>query len=421
MVKLSTKDEFFVYHLVQPYFFAHHHFHIRKIEVLRKKGIRAKILSLVPKSLYEQYHEHYDKIVRDGNLELLIVPGNKFHTLYLLRFLLFKIVKKQKVLIHVLRSSPWAVVLLKCFPFFKSHLCYIQEFEGDACSEYIYAKEYKESPRPPEQASNTINKIKSKILLNLEKIQVFKADGLVLMSQEHASLWQSRVKKSLHISILPTVADSTTVWFDKHSRNKIRSTLKIDDFLVLTYTGNVICYWQRREAMCHFVAKLYQKEPKIHFLAIVRKDDNLLMSESLKKYGIEKITTLITVDHSEIYKYLSAADLGLFLRHNHTMNKVVTSGKLGEYLSAGLPVLTTGNNADVLNQFIKKHKAGYFIDDSLNVTEDIITYIRYLINEKNSSEIREKICLETKNVFDGEINQFSEYVKFIKSLIGSKL
>ncbi|NAR40909.1 glycosyltransferase family 4 protein [Vibrio cholerae] len=240
------------------------------------------------------------------------------------------------------------------------------------------------------------------------------------MSQEHASLWQSRLKKSLHISILPTVADSTTVWFDANSRNKIRNALKIDDFLVLTYTGNVICYWQRREAMCHFVAKLYQKEPKIHFLAIVRKDDTLLMTESLKKYGIEQITTLISVDHSEIYKYLSAADLGLFLRHNHTMNKVVTSGKLGEYLSAGLPVLTTGNNADVLNQFIHNQKAGYFIDDSLHITEELVTYIKRLISEKDNNEIREKICLEAKNVFDGEATLFSEYAKFIKSLIGGK-
>ncbi len=420
MVNLSTKDNFFVYHLVQPYFFAHHHFHIRKIEVLRKSGVCAKILSLVPRNLYEKYHEHYDKLVRDGNLELLIVPGNNFHTLYLLRFLVFKIVKKQKVLIHVLRSSPWAIILLKFFPFFKSHLFYVQEFEGDTCSEYIYAKEYKESPRPPEQALSIINKIKSNILLGLEKIQVFKADGLVLMSQEHASLWQSRLKKSLHISILPTVADSTTVWFDANSRNKIRNALKIDDFLVLTYTGNVICYWQRREAMCHFVAKLYQKEPKIHFLAIVRKDDTLLMTESLKKYGIEQITTLISVDHSEIYKYLSAADLGLFLRHNHTMNKVVTSGKLGEYLSAGLPVLTTGNNADVLNQFIHNQKAGYFIDDSLHITEELVTYIKRLISEKDNNEIREKICLEAKNVFDGEATLFSEYAKFIKSLIGGK-
>ena len=47
------------------------------------------------------------------------------------------------------------------------------------------------------------------------------------------------------------------------------------------------------------------------------------------------------VENKEINKYLSAADLGILLRDFHEMNSIVTSGKLVDYLSCGLPVITT--------------------------------------------------------------------------------
>ena len=344
-------DNWQVYHIVQPYFFAHHHFHKRKVDVLRKNGIDAKILSFIPRKLYQENIERYDSFKNNGAIEL-VKGGRPFFAMSLIVFLLIKILSGKKILVHVLRTSPMAIIFLRYLPFVKSRLRYIQEFEGDNASEFLYAKEYREYPRPPEKANTVVTKLKYLILLKLQRYQVNNADGLILMSQEHVDLWESRLNRSLCASILPTLADPGRVWFDPDTRKKLREELGLMGKVVLTYSGNVICKWQRREAMCRFVAELSKKQPQISFLALVRRDDITLMRSSLKNHGIEPITILKTIEQQDMYKYLSAADIALFLRHNHTMNNIVTSGKLGEYLAAGLPVITTGCNAKVLNDFI---------------------------------------------------------------------
>lgn len=417
MANLPSHKNWCIYHLVQPYFFAHHHFHKRKIEVLRDNGFNAKILAVVPKLMYEQHKERYDLILKQGFAELIIVPNLYLISIYLFKFLIGKLLKKQYLLIHILRSKPWAVVFIKFLPILRSRLRYLQEFEGDTYSEYLYAKEYREKPRPPEKPSSFLNKLKANILLNLEKLQVKYADGLVLMSKEHEDIWESRLNKTLQTTVLPTVADPELVWFDEVARNEIRKRYQINDALVLTYTGNVISHWQRREEMCRFVAELHGRNSRIRFLALVRRDDLELMKQTIEKYEIESATILLSVEHREVYKYLSAADLALFLRHNHTMNKVVTSGKLGEYLSAGLPVLTTGNNANVLNEFIHENEAGYFIDDSLDLSDALIDYLHDIYNGKDNFSKRHNICNETRQKFGDTENPFNDYTQFIKSII----
>lgn len=412
----KKKSDVKFYHLVQPYFFAHHHFHKRKIDVLRESGFDAKLLSVVPKSLYNENYDRYSRLEKNSYVELIVVPSSVVASFYLFAFILQEILKSNKLSIHVLRSSPWPIVFFKVFPFFKSKLYYFQEFEGDSYSEFIYSKEYCEFPRPPEKPSGLLNKVKSNIILNLEKIQVLVSDGLILMSDEHVKLWSFRLKKSIKASLLPTLADPKLVWFDQEARAEIRNKYQMTDSLVLTYTGNVICHWQRREEMCRLIKRLSSDVPNIRFMAIVRSDDLVVMQESIKRHGIVDLTILLSVDHGQVYKYLSAADLALFLRHEHTMNKVVTSGKLGEYLSAGLPVLTTGSNADVLNKFIRSVNAGCFIDDSLEVNAPVLDYLYAINKDKDNLHKRRSICNATHAKFGDLENPFDSYAQFVKAI-----
>lgn len=404
------------YHLVQPYFFAHHHFHKRKIDVLRQNGFDAKILSVVPKSLYIKNYNRYSMLEKNGYVELIVVPVSAIASIYLFVFLFREFLKSNKLSIHVLRSNPWPIVFFKVFPFFNSKLHYFQEFEGDSYSEFIYSREYCEFPRPPEKASRLLNKVKSNFILKLDKVQALVADGLILMSDEHVKLWGLRLKRTIRAAVLPTLADPKLVWFDKEARTEIRSRYNLGDNLVLTYTGNVICHWQRREEMCRLIKKLSADVPNIRFMAIVRSDDLVLMEESIRRHGILDLTILLSVDHDQVYKYLSAADLALFLRHDHTMNTVVTSGKLGEYLSAGLPVLTTGSNAAVLNRFISSANAGCFIDDSLEVNALVLDYLHAINKDKGNLNKRHNICNATHAKFRDSENPFNSYAQFVKAI-----
>lgn len=409
-----------VYHLVQPYFFSHHHFHKRKVQVLRDSGLDAQVLSFVPKSLHQKNRQRYDVFKDNATVKLMITPFEFLHTVSLFLFLLTQVLKGEILLIHVLRVNPTAIILLRFLPFVRSRIRYIQEYEGDTASEFVYAKEYCESPRPPEKPSGLLNKLKYSILLGFARVQVGNADGLVLMSQEHINLWEARLNKELNTTALPTLPAPQSIRFDQGLRDKIRKELGVRNSLVLTYVGNVICKWQRRDAMCAFVKELSEHQTAIRFLAMVRVDDVDLMKETIKKYGLEDITILKTVAPEIMYQYLSAGDVAMFLRHEHTMNKVVTSGKLGEYLAAGLPVITTGNNAAVLNNLIKELNAGHFIQDDLAIDENLLAFMSELLIKKDSAESRKKISSETQKRFSEPSDPFTDYSDFIKNVLTDK-
>jgi len=110
----------------------------------------------------------------------------------------------------------------------------------------------------------------------------------------------------------------------------------------------------------------------------------------------------------------------MFLRHDHTMNKIVTSGKLGEYLAAGLPVITTGNNAAVLNDLIKELNAGHFIQDDFTIDESLLTFMSERLIKKDSAESRLKISSETLKRFSEPSDPFTDYSNFIKNVLTGK-
>jgi glycosyltransferase involved in cell wall biosynthesis len=115
--------------------------------------------------------------------------------------------------------------------------------------------------------------------------------------------------------------------------------------------------------------------------------------------------------------YLSAADIALFLRHNHTMNQVVTSGKLGEYLAAGLPVVTTGANTDMLNNFIRLRRAGAFIPDSLQLSDENKQEISNLLQLSKSVHWRIDLSECSDRYFNLELNFFRGYLENVLALL----
>lgn len=406
-----------VYCLVQSNFFAHHHFHKSKIKALSSVGIDACILSIVPKNLYKKRREDYDLIAAQGDVKLIIVPHKLVANFYLLNFLLKTVIENKKILIHILRSWTLPVVIFKILPLASKRLVYVQEFEGDNFSELMYVNDHSDPSRVSSKSSSIIYRLRLLRIQFIEKIKVKRADGLVLVSNEHCKLWSRRLGHEISASILPTLSDPESIRFDNLKRVEVREQLNLMDKTVVAYVGNVVCMWQRRDEMCKLISSLCERDNQFHFLAIVRRDDFALMKESILKFGIEQYTTLLTVDNSEIYKYLSAADIGLFLRHNHTMNKIVTSGKLIEYLTAGLPLITTGHNAEVLNEFIVENRAGFFIDESLEISESLMEYLRAISLNKHDTSSRKIIRKNMEEKFYGEANSYDQYARFIKKLL----
>lgn len=402
--------------MVHPYFFAHHHFHRRKIESLRTAGIQSWILSFIPETLFQEHHARYKNILSEGFTKIIRVPHVNLTNRAVLKFFLTESIH-HKVLVHILRTDPAPIIRLRQWPILRKRIMYILEYEGDIPLEYLYQNAYLESPRPPSDPTPELKDTYE----NLLRTQIFhaqKADGLVLMSHEQIALMEARLGRSIRACWLPTLPDPNRVRFDDNQRDNIRNTLGIEDRLVLVYIGNVITKWQRLDAMCQFVAQLSERIPKVWFLLLVRIDDLNLAKEAVKKYDLENRATVQFIDAKEVPDYLSASDFALFLRHIHPMNIVVSSGKLGEYLAAGLPIITTGANSEFFNQIIRNMHAGIFVDDSLPVNDKLIEAIEILLENSRYPGWRSQVSHKMEEQFSGENDPFQVYTSFIIETIG---
>lgn len=416
MDKEAYKD-WDVYHLINSGFISHYHLSERKIKALRSSGLNAWLLSFVEKELYLDREFEYKSLEVKGYLKIFLIKKKFFLIFNLFLFAFFNIVKGRKLVFHILKVDSTGLFILKKLPYFNKRLKVIQEFEGDVASEYSYSSEYIEYPKPPEKPFKIKNRVKYNLFLYREKVRVSTADALILMSEEHAELVKSRVKKVFSIFVLPTLPEERRVYFDSISREEIRSSLGLHNKKVFIYTGNTVCKWQRLEGMCKVISELYALDKDVFFLLLVSSNSLTLSRNMIKKYDLCKITYIDNVQSGLIYKYMSAADIALYLRHNHVMNSIVTSGKLGEYLATGLPVLTTGANASILNRYMRSNNLAIRISDDLVVTGGLIENIRLKI--ENTSKLSNRYFLQNNFYFDFDMDQllFEEYPEFVKRTI----
>lgn len=407
-----------VYYIVQPYFFAHSHLHLRKIDALRNAGIPAWGVAFVTNEMFRKNQERYREFAASGYMKIVRIPSDRDLRFYMLFFLLYHLLFNSNIVVHVLRCDPTAVIWLKRIPSLTRRIRLILEYEGDSPSEMLYRATYDRNPFPLEDPPPDLI-MAYQALLSKQLGHVRQADGLVLMSNEHRMLWERRLGKAVNVCILPTLFGLTNARFQQDTRPLIRRTLGLSEKKVFVYVGNVICKWQRFEAMCEFVKRLHETLEDVWLLALVRLDDVDLAKRIAAERGIASYITVISVLPDEVASYLSAADVALFLRHRHTMNLVVTSAKLGEYLAAGLPIITTGANAEILNEFIKSQNMGVFVDDSLDLDQGFWPALMRILQLTVDPAWRISQSESFLAQFGGDDDVLGHYVSFLERIISS--
>jgi glycosyltransferase involved in cell wall biosynthesis len=318
----------------------------------------------------------------------------------------------------VLRIDPTWLIKLRRLPLLGQRLRLVLEYEGDLPEELLYQQAsvypYQDLKAPVGRAQSAAEHLALRQARTVRHV-----DGLVLMSQEHVALWQKRISKLPPVAVVPSLHDPESAGFSPELRQFRRVDLGWSDELVVIYTGNVICSWQRFPALCRFIERLWQYFPQIRLLALVRKDDQDFARQAIAEEGIEGISQVRSVSAREVAGYLCAADFGLFLRHRHPMNLVVTSAKLGEYLACGLPVITTGGNAEVLNCFIREAKGGVFVPEDLTLSTEIVGDFESLWKRSQVAEYRHLLAEAYAEYFSGSRDPLVAYRHFMASFAGT--
>ena len=107
-----------------------------------------------------------------------------------------------------------------------------------------------------------------------------------------------------------------------------------------------------------------------------------------------------SVPFTEVPKYLNAADVAFLIRDNHEMNAVASPTKLAEYLSCGLPVISS----EVAKYWVNEHGLKYIIDsEEIGSNEDIDRVVKSISKNEISAYAKNNLSLEIDRA---NINKF---------------
>jgi glycosyltransferase involved in cell wall biosynthesis len=401
-----------IYYYTRPDFLKHDHIHKRRTEALRAAGLHASALSFVPKLMYQARRPEYERAQSDGLRRVVQARDAGAVNSLALRFLRLRLLRFRRLLVHVLLCDPAPVLQLKQWPFLGRRVKCVIEHEGDIPSEWLYRWTYAKY-NPPSDEPPPEHKAAYDSLVREQAQQLQQADGAILVTQEHRALWERRLGRRLDALVLPTFFDPAPFSFSAASRERLRAELELTDKVVLVYSGSVNLEWQRFECVCQLVAMLCQRGHPAHLLALVHPDGHAHAQGQIEQHGLSATSHLLAVQPEAMGAYLSAADLALFLRHKHIMNRIVTSAKLGEYIAAGLPVLTTWA-CPYYRSFVEQHSAALEIPDSLELGPGFENPFAELTAKAKDPAWRGELSRAFRSAFAGENDSLQSYVQFMR-------
>jgi glycosyltransferase involved in cell wall biosynthesis len=404
-----------VYYLTRPDFIKHDHIHKPRVAALRSANLHASLIAFVPQALFEQRRAEYLALSADGLRHMVCVPDASQVNESVRKFLLKRLLTLKRLLIHVLLCDPAPVLKLKRLPFFGRRLTCLIEHEGDIASECLYRWAYPKFSQPPDAPPTEYQPTYNYIVAE-QKGHLLQADGAILVTPEHLALWEQRLGRPLNACTLPTYFDPAQFRFSPAARDSLRSELGLHGKIVFVYSGSVALEWQRFESVCQFVARLSQRGPPVHLLALVHSDGHAAANQVIQQSGLDRASTLKAVAPGDMPRYLSAADVALFLRHNHVMNRIVTSAKLGEYLAAGLPLVTTWA-CPYYRPLAEKHGASLALPDSLELPPGFDRTFAALAAKGANPSWRAEFSQAVQTAVSGQNDPLNAYVAFITRML----
>jgi glycosyltransferase involved in cell wall biosynthesis len=163
------------------------------------------------------------------------------------------------------------------------------------------------------------------------------------------------------VEVIPCCADTEAVAAARAGREQLRASLGLRQRTVLLYVGKLGGWYLQRE-MVEFFTRATRYVPDLHFLVLTQSDRRLI-DEEFRRFDVADADyTVLSVTSSEVPAYLAAADAALaFVRP--TYSKISSSPtKIGEYLAAGLPIVTGRGVGDV-GDLLERYETGIVLDD----------------------------------------------------------
>jgi len=201
------------------------------------------------------------------------------------------------------------------------------------------------------------NSLKFRAIKKLEQAGIKKADQLVVLTKA-MKLWlvNNGWKRAENIEVIPCCVDLAA--YTGAARKAGAAT---DRFEVI-YAGSVTGLYLIEE-MGRFFLELKAREPRA-FLRILTTSSAAEAGERLKGVGLEPEDFWIgRVSPAEVPQYLRGARLGLSFRKATFSQLAASPTKIGEYLAAGLLVVSNAGIGDIDDLLHKEPGVGVVLQD----------------------------------------------------------
>jgi glycosyltransferase involved in cell wall biosynthesis len=193
----------------------------------------------------------------------------------------------------------------------------------------------------------------------VQRSGIRRAQGLVVLT--HAVRRVLFAPDDDRVEVIPCCADVEAVEAAAARRDETRAALGLADRTILLYVGKLGGWYLQRE-MVEFYVRARAHIPDLH-LVVLTQSDRSLIDDELRRFGVtETDCSVLSAPAGEVPSYLAAADAALaFIRP--TYSKISSSPtKIGEYLAAGLPVVTGRGVGDV-DDLLERYETGIVLDD----------------------------------------------------------
>jgi glycosyltransferase involved in cell wall biosynthesis len=141
-------------------------------------------------------------------------------------------------------------------------------------------------------------------------------------------------------TVIPCCADLTRFLDGRRDRDEMRKRLDIGNRPVLAYVGKFGGWYMQRE-MVEFFALARELRGDLHFLVLTQDEPSAIELEFTRHGLPEESYTVTRVPPERMGAALAAADLAISFVAPMPSKVASCPTKLGEYLAAGLPVVST--------------------------------------------------------------------------------
>ncbi len=267
---------------------------------------------------------------------------------------------------------------------------------------------------PEESEMNGESSARINALKKAEEQIINSSKVIVFVSIEMKKHFQKKYNRSFENSIIiPTCVDTQNFNMGFENRLKMRKELGVNERFVFLYLG-ALNVWQWPEAMFNLFGQINKMISNSYFYLLVPKAHHQKLVEMFNDRGISEANyTIDQVNQDKVGSIISIADAGLLLRKEHPVNLVAYPTKAGEYLAAGIPIITTKNVGDVSKE-IQNNNLGLIISPSdEGVSPKDETKIKEFIVDV--TENREKWFKQCR-IFAQENLDWSSYGEILKKV-----